>query len=78
MLLYLIVGHESVMATGNPFCQELAQFAQGLDDNEEREVSLFSEWSAEPTKGCRHDISDPRSVRFCEWMLEHTSVDKEG
>ena len=50
-------------------------FAQDLDGDEAREIALFSEWSPEPAKGCRHDSSDPRSVRFCEWLLEHTSTE---
>ena len=75
MLLCLLVGSVSAVAADNPFCLNLAQFAQDLKGSEEREVTVFSEWSAEPTKACRHDPSDPRSVRFCEWILEHTSTE---
>ena len=74
-LLCIFAAVTPAAAGDDLFCRKLAQFAQDLHGTEAREVALSSEWSAEPTKACSRESSDPQSVHFCEWLLEHTSTE---
>lgn len=62
-------------ANSADLCQQLVAFSKDLKGSEFREVVLFSEWSAEPVKACKHDSADAIASAFCSWLFDNTSTE---
>jgi hypothetical protein len=62
-------------ADAQGFCEQLSRFARNLGSSESREITLFTEWSAEPTSACRHRREDAISVEFCDWLIKNAAIE---
>jgi hypothetical protein len=62
-------------ADAQGFCEQLSRFARNLGTSESREITLFTEWSAEPTVACRHRREDAISVEFCDWLIKNSAIE---
>ena len=56
------------------FCAQLTSFSQGLARTEQREITLFADWSG-PKIACRPDTNDDRSRMFCDWLVENAAIE---
>ena len=62
-------------ADAQGFCEQMSRFARNLGPSESREITLFTEWSAEPTSACRHRREDAISVEFCDWLIRNAEME---
>ena len=62
-------------ADAQGFCSQLSRFARNLGPSESREITLFTEWSAEPTSACQHRREDAISVEFCDWLIRNAAIE---
>ena len=62
-------------ADAQGFCEQLSRFARNLGPSESREITLFTEWSAEPTSACQHRREDAISVEFCDWLIKNAAIE---
>lgn len=73
--IYGLLAEVAMGANGNDMCRQLIEFSKNLKGSESREVVLFSEWSAEPAKACKHDRADDIASAFCAWLFDNTSTE---
>lgn len=66
---------ETALGRDGEWCRQLVSFSKDLQGRETREVTLFSEWGAEPVKGCEHDPADPIASAFCAWLFDNSSTE---
>jgi hypothetical protein len=62
-------------AEAQGFCEQMSRFARDLGTSESREITLFTEWSAEPARFCRHRREDSISVEFCDWLIKNAAME---
>jgi hypothetical protein len=56
-------------------CQRLSQLSQGLAAGVSREITLLTDYSEPPTIACRRQAEDPVAEGFCDWFVEHASIE---
>ena len=66
-------------ASDNPsesdtMCNALTVFAESIDDTDVYEVTLRTEWNAEPTIACGPRTPAPEGA-FCNYLVENSSIE---
>ena len=56
-------------------CQKLSQLSQGLAAGVSREITLLTDYSEPPTIACRRRPEDAVAEEFCDWFIEHASIE---
>ncbi|MBC8027280.1 MAG: hypothetical protein H7Y89_14905 [Steroidobacteraceae bacterium] len=61
-------------ASDGEFCRRIAAFADAAPAAKAHEITILTDWSEEPTIGCRRDES-AAAIAICAWLPPHLSIE---
>ena len=63
-----------VHASDDSMCHALRNFAESVGGSEVHEVTLRTDWSAEPVIACGRS-EKPSEIAFCAYLVENSSIE---
>jgi hypothetical protein len=74
-ILVFVSGNAATAERDLELCQRLSQLSQDLAPGVSREITLLTAYSEPPTIACRRQAEDPVGEGFCDWFVEHASIE---